>query len=150
MQIRRLLGLVVTSVSGALCAASCAQPEDVQGPTTTPEDDTGSLMSELTGDEAEAVSEAQEALSFLKIVRCTGDELGADCERKCDAAGVWCPSLYAHPYKRDAGNGELFQCRDVLGARSCWYYYESNQDKCIRVTGAGRVLTLCSYEGERP
>jgi hypothetical protein len=135
MLMKRLLALVMVSVSGAIFAASCAEPVDVEGPTPTAADD-------------EAVGQARDEL--VKIIRCTGDELGAACERKCDAAGVWCPSRYTHPYKPDAGDGELFQCRQVLAAQSCWYYYESNQDKCVRATGLGRVVTLCSYEGSRP
>ena len=113
--VERFLALVVVSVSGAICAASCAQPEDIEAPLATPDD--AALMSPA-GDEP--TGEAQQDL--LKIVRCTGNELGAECERKCEAAGVWCPAGYEHPRNSEGGVGELFECRGLLGAKTCWYY----------------------------
>ena len=82
----------------------------------------------------------------MRITRCTGTELGAACERKCEAAGTWCPAGYAHPRNREGGVGELFQCRGLLGARSCWYDYESIREKCVRAPG----VTLCTEQEERP
>jgi hypothetical protein len=136
---RTLAAAALVAFWGALCAASCgvpapATPPDSRDPTATPEAD-------------EAVGEAQEDL--LKIIRCTGNGLGAACERKCAAAGVWCPSRFTHPHRpRDGGDGELFQCRELAGARTCWYYYEAIDEKCIRAMGSG--VTFCSDQDERP
>jgi hypothetical protein len=120
--------------------ASCAQPESVEAHLATPDD---AALSSLTRDEP--TGEAREDL--LKIIRCTGDDLGATCERRCEAAGIWCPAGFVHPRNREGGVGDLFQCRGLLGAQSCWYYYESISEKCIRATGG---VTLCSEQKERP
>ena len=139
-------GAIIVSLAGAtLLAASCAEPPDIQGPTALPEDGPGSLASD-----GEAAGEAQQEIQLLKVIRCKGDEVGSSCERKCDAEGVWCPSRLAHPTNRDADVGLLYQCRGALVGRTCWYYYDDIQEKCVRATVAGKSKTLCWEDSERP
>jgi hypothetical protein len=146
------LVLAFSCVLSASCLRGTSEAETTASPASEAERGNEPSSSEPIGEAPEAdeaVGEAQEDLQLFKIIRCTGPELGAACERKCGAAGVWCPSRFTHPRRpRDGGDGELFQCRALAGARTCWYYYEAIDEKCIRAMGTG--VTFCSDQDERP
>ncbi|XXY53424.1 hypothetical protein WME91_20035 [Sorangium sp. So ce269] len=69
-----------------------------------------------------------------------------ECMIRCAEAGVPCRPSYKHPYKSNAGNGNLTGCikkpKEV-----CAYHYPSNGDGCFVTRGTGRVI--CMYVGGR-
>jgi hypothetical protein len=137
MRAQRIAAVLVLSLLGALCAASC-----VQGPEATPETD--------ENDEA-AIGEAKEPAGLLSIIRCPRREHGIPCMQRCAEAGISCASGLRHPKKPEAGDGDLFQCRAALGGQSCWYYYESVEEICIFFRRAvGWMPPLCRYQGGEP
>jgi len=83
----------------------------------------------------------------LAVIRCSASELGMACMRRCAEAGISCASGLRHPYKPDVGEGDLWQCRAALGIRSCWYYYEAVNEKCV-FSNVRRPL--CAYQGRVP
>jgi hypothetical protein len=128
MQIKRLLALVVLSVSGALCVASCAQE-----PTATPQTEVTPL-DERTAEtddslEGERVGEAQEPAIFQNI-HCSQADRGADCMIRCALAGIACPGGQHHTCKV-ADLGLLYGCRGISKIRTCWYYFEDIHEKCV-------------------
>ncbi|WP_155798966.1 hypothetical protein [Sorangium cellulosum] len=69
-----------------------------------------------------------------------------ECMIRCSEAGVSCRPMYRHPYKRNAGSGDLAGCikkpKEV-----CVYHYPLNGDGCFIMRSSGRAY--CVYVGGR-
>jgi len=130
--------MAVLTLAGAACGVQADQrTQDAQ-------DAPGSAVG------GEAVGEVSEDINLLKVIRCNPDEEGPQCERKCEAGGIWCPAHYDHPFKPRAGEGDLGECRDGLVYKTCRYSYD-NGDHCWTRTAAGRRMDpVCEYSGGKP
>ena len=72
-----------------------------------------------------------------------------DCMVKCAEAGVSCAARRPHPYKPEAGLGDLYMCKNGAPTNVCSYYY-SNGDECVFFAAFGKRFPWCVYIGGRP
>lgn len=93
--------------------------------------------------EDEAVAEDAQELKWL--VSCRKLDR-VECMIKCAEAGVPCRPSHDHPYKRDAGDGNLVGCIKEP-KEICVYHYPSNGDGCFIARATGRAF--CVYVGGR-
>ena len=80
----------------------------------------------------------------MKIISCKGLDV-VDCMIRCGEAGIPCRPQLRHPYKSEAGNGDLYRCAEWGGKNSCSYHYE-NGDSCAVVSGERWIP--CIYVGQ--
>lgn len=78
-------------------------------------------------------------------VFCMKPDHGAVCSARCYEKGVPCGPIATHPYKADAGLGQLFSCNDLLIGYMCGYHYP-NGDDCFHPIGLP-YPKVCSYSG---
>ncbi|WP_437276167.1 hypothetical protein WME90_33655 [Sorangium sp. So ce375] len=112
-------------------------------PETEAEDNAGVEEPPTDTTEEEPVAVGAQELDWW--VHCKNLD-SVECMIKCAEAGVPCRPSYKHPYKDNAGNGDLTGCikkpKEV-----CVYHYSSNGDGCFLVRNTGRAY--CVYVGGR-
>jgi hypothetical protein len=140
MRALRIVAAGLVSSWCALCVASCAVGPDHASETEGAAPDKGTE----TAAAPDIVGEAPEAAGILRRVRCPDSDSGMDCMQRCAETGISCASGLRHPYRGDGGQGELFECRGLSVARSCWYYYPAIDEKCVLLSGG---FITCGYKG---
>ncbi|AUX33528.1 MULTISPECIES: hypothetical protein [Sorangium] len=103
------------------------------------------IVEESPADATEEEPVAVDAQELHWLVYCK-NESSAECMVRCAEAGVTCRPSYKHPYKSNAGRGNLTGCikkpKEV-----CVYHYPSNGDGCFVMCNTGRAY--CVYVGGR-
>ena len=80
-------------------------------------------------------------------ITCRGlDAIG--CMMKCADVGASCAGRIPHPYKPEAGLGDLYRCKNGTPTHTCSYYF-SNGDECVYFSPFG-TIPWCVYIGGKP
>jgi hypothetical protein len=140
-----IVGVVPLAVLfyAACSVAPEAEAVDNASVEESPPDTAEEEASPVDTTEEEAVAADAQELRWL--VNCRKLDR-AECMIKCAEAGVPCRPSYKHPYKRNAGNGNLTGCIKKP-KEICVYHYPSNGDGCFVVRKTDRAY--CVYVGGR-
>jgi hypothetical protein len=115
-------------------------------PETVGSDEASAVEPYTSGDADPNVLAEEEAELLSTLINCRGMDY-MTCMFKCAEAGVSCAARYPHPYKSDAGIGDLYACKTGTPTSVCSYYY-TNGDECAIILPLR--LPLCVYMGGRP
>ena len=132
---------------GPGCFGAADEPDEssAQAPTIGTQSSAEAVKTDETGEEVSGERERTgEVAQADTVINCTGKN-NVDCMMMCAEAGATCRPARLHPYRTEAGIGNLVACKTGTPTHTCSYRY-GNGDKCTVVMPLG-VPFLCDYGG---